>query len=380
MNNRPIRIARVISRMNVGGPAWQVSVLTQGLASRGYDTDLLIGSVPDGEADFLAVRRPELNPIVVEGLGRSIRPLDDARALLRLVRHFRRERPLIVHTHTAKAGVLGRIAAVIARVPIRVHTFHGHLLHGYFSAWKVRLLILVERVLARFSTAVVAVGDQVRRDLVDARIGSRTTFTVIGPGVADVPQQDREALRAEWGVSLDSLVVLFVGRLTQIKRPDRLIEAHRQVMKRFPQALLVVVGEGDLLDETQRAATDIAPGVRFVGWRDDAPSLYGAADLVVLTSDNEGTPVSLIEAAMAGCPAVSTRVGSVAEVVDDGVTGLLCDTDPKEVANSICALLTDATRRRSMGVAARERARRLYSVDRLIADHDALYRELVAAL
>lgn len=377
VTSEPVHIARVISRMNVGGPAWQVTVLTQGLEPLGYRTDLLIGSVSEGEADFLAVRRPDLSPVTVDGLGRSIRAWDDVKALVSLVKFFRSTRPSIVHTHTAKAGVLGRIAAVIARVPIRVHTFHGHLLHGYFAPWKVRLLVVVEKMLARWSSALVAVGDQVRSDLVNAGIGVRNQFVVIGPGVADVPQRSRQEVRAEWGVSVDAPVVLFVGRLTRIKRPDRLVEAHRLVLAMVPNAVLVIVGEGDMLSDLRERSRDINENVRLVGWRDDTPALYGSADVVVLTSDNEGTPVTLIEAAMAGTPAVSTRVGSVADVVEDGVTGLLCDTDSQSVAAAICRLLSDEDRRLAMGRGARSRAENIFGVNRLVSDHDRFYRELL---
>jgi len=366
--------------MNVGGPAWQVSVLSRGLADHGYSTVLVTGEVGEGEADFITVRRPDIEPTVLRGLGRSIRPLDDLRALIRLVRLLRRERPTIVHTHTTKAGVLGRVAAVIARVPIRVHTFHGHLLTGYFSSWKVRLLVFVERVLARSTSALVGVGDQVRIDLLDAGIGTTSKFVVIGPGVADVPQKSAPQLRTEWGVPIDSPLILFVGRLTRIKRPDRLLEAHRRILVEAPTAHLVVVGEGDLFAWLQAESRDLDSRVHFVGWRDDAAALYGAADVVVLTSDNEGMPVSLIEAAMAGTPVVSTRVGSVASVVDDGVTGLLCDSTPEAIAESVLDLLRDEPRRSAMGRATRERAVNLFGTDRLIADHDELYRELLGEI
>jgi len=371
-------VVRLISRMNVGGPAWQVSVLTSELDAHGFSTQLLSGSLPPHEASFPQIRKSSLLPLTVDGLGRRVSLLSDLRALFFLVRYLRRERPTIVHTHTAKAGFIGRLASVMTGVPIVVHTFHGHLLSGYFSTWKVRLIIVAERLLARKSSALIAVGTQVRSDLQRVGVGSRRRFEVIGPGVADVPQIDREALRASWGVTLGQPLVLYVGRVTRVKRLDRLIAAHRLVLKRFPDAVLAIAGEGELIAEVRQANYDIQGSIRFLGWLSDAPSLYGAADVAVLASDNEGTPVSLIEAAMAGVSAVSTRVGSVPEVILDGVTGLLCDPDPGSLAESICSLLGDPDRRQMMGVAARRRAVHEFSTERLVADHVALYRSLIS--
>ena len=184
---------------------------------------LLRGSVDVGEADYLELRAPDVDSIVVPGLGRAMRPLDDARAFWFLVRELRRVRPLIVHTHTAKAGVLGRAAAFLTRVPIRVHTFHGHVLHGYFSPLMTKIVVVVERLLAHVTTSTVAVGERVRGDLVAARIVKLDRSRVIAPGVARPPHQDRVAARASLGVREDELTIVFVGRLTRIKRAERFV-------------------------------------------------------------------------------------------------------------------------------------------------------------
>ena len=205
--DRPIRVLRVIARMNVGGPAWQVSVLTRGLENAGFTTELVCGEISEGEADFLALRDPQLEVTRVETLGRSLSALDDVRAFFTLVKIMRETRPHIVHTHTAKAGVLGRLAAVVTRVPIKVHTFHGHVLHGYFPPIVTRIFIMIERVLARFTHGIVSVGSQVRDDLLAVRIGKMKKFTVVAPGVAPAKINDRNSCRESLNVGLDAQVM-----------------------------------------------------------------------------------------------------------------------------------------------------------------------------
>ena len=373
-----VRVLRIIARMNVGGPAWQSSVLTRGLAGHGYETRLLAGRVDKGEADFVALRDPDLPVVDIEGLGRSVRIGGDLRAFVSICREIRRFRPHIVHTHTAKAGVLGRLAAFVNRVPVRVHTFHGHVLHGYFSPPVSRLVRLVERVLARGTTALVAVGERVRDELVEAGIGQRDRFTAIAPGVEEPPAIDREIARQLLGLPLEVPVVMFVGRLTAIKRPDRLVEAFGMVLERTPEAVLAVAGEGELLEEVRRSVERLGDSVRLLGWQSDVGRLYAAADLVVISSDNEGMPMTLIEAAMAGVPGVTTDVGSASEVVVHGSTGLVVAPDARDLADAIIVLLVDDDRRSDMGRAAAEQAIVRFGAARLVADHVALYRRIIA--
>jgi glycosyltransferase involved in cell wall biosynthesis len=375
---RPIRILRIIARMNVGGPAWQVSVLTRGLNRDRFESRLIAGDVGEGEADFIALRDPELPVLKIPALGRSVRFGGDLRAFVAIRRAIRDYRPDIVHTHTAKAGVLGRLAAATCRVPVRVHTFHGHVLHGYFKRWVTRLVRIVEGLLARRTTALVAVGERVRDELLGAGIGRSDQYVVIPPGVALEARPDRVSARNGLGLPLNRPLVLFVGRLTAVKRPDRLIEAMALVLDTRPDAVLAIAGEGELLEETRSRAEPLGESVRFLGWQRDIAGLYAAADCMVLTSDNEGMPVTLIEAAMAGVPSVTTDVGSAREVVLDGVTGLVVAPDAAAVADGLVRLLDNDLRHR-MGAAARARAEAEFDTRRLITDHESLYERLVAA-
>jgi glycosyltransferase involved in cell wall biosynthesis len=264
----------------------------------------------------------------------------------------------------------------LAAVPVVVHTYHGHLLHSYFSTAATHAVVAVERVLARVTTALVAVGSRVRDDLLQVGIGSPGQYTVVPPGVSLPPAPSMAAARQQLGLNAGGEVVAFVARLTAVKRPDRFLEVARRLAADRPRLSFVVAGEGDLFDELRRSAASLGDRVRFLGWRRDVETVYAAADLVVLTSDNEGTPVSLIEAATVGCPAVATDIGSVREVVDDGKTGVLVPRDSHALAAAINRLLDDRPLLTGMRTAATDRALRLYSRDRLIADTAALYERL----
>jgi len=373
---QPKRVLRVIARMNVGGPALQVTGLMLELDSSRFEQRLLIGDCGSDEVDYLELHGLDLGEVRIPGLGRAVKPLDDVRALKRLVQEIRAFRPHVVHTHTAKAGLLGRFAVKLARMrprPATVHTFHGHLLSGYFGPTTTRAVVAIERLLARRTDRLVAVGARVRDQLLAARVGRPDQFVVVPPGIAlAVPPTQADA-RAMLDVPADAPVVAFVGRLTRVKRPDRLIATAERVVARVPGTVFLVAGDGDLLDATQDQARPLGDAVRFLGIRSDIEAVLAAADVVLLTSDNEGMPVSLIEAAMAGRPSVTTAVGSAGEVVIDGETGLVVDGDADALADATARLLDDEELRRRMGDAARAHGTRSFSRSRLVADTASLY-------
>ncbi|GAA3201852.1 glycosyltransferase [Nonomuraea roseoviolacea] len=372
-----IRVMEIIARMNVGGPATLVCGVSERLDPEHFVHRLYTGHVDGGEGDHLALRSPGMRVHRIRGLGRSIKPADDVRALFALVSAMRDFRPHVVHTQTAKAGALGRVAAKLAGVgAATVHGFHGHLLHGYFSGQKRALYVLSERMLASISDRLVTVGARVRDDLLQAGVGRPEQYTVILPGVRPRPVPDRDAARQELGLPSRAPVVAFVGRLTRIKRPDRFAEAAREVLRRTPGCHFVVCGGGELLEQFEASIAPIRDAFHLLGWREDVETVYAAADVVMLTSDNEGTPLTLIEAQMAGTPVVSTRVGSVAEVVRDGETGFLAPTDPEALAAHTVRLLSDPVLACRMGEAARRWTSATFDVDRLVADTEALYRSL----
>lgn len=370
-------VVRVIARTNVGGPSLQVTALMRGLDKDRFPQHLLRGSVDEGEADYLAMRATDVEHIDVPGLGRSVKPLDDLRALIFLTKYMRRVRPTIVHTHTAKAGALGRVAAVLARVPIRVHTFHGHVLHGYFSPNVTRVVVLVERVLARATTHTVAVGQQVLDDLIAAKIARPEVSSVVAPGVRKPAERPQAEARSALGVARDATVVTFVGRLTRIKRGERFIAVARSLESEFADAVFVVVGDGPERAMLELEAAGCA-NVIFAGWQSDMAQVYAASDLLVLTSDNEGMPVALIEGAMQGVPAVATDVGAVRQVVADGESGFVV-ADVEGIEAAVRRLIQDTPLRAEMGTAAARRAQMLFSEERLVSDYATLYDRLIVS-
>ncbi|AXV06404.1 glycosyl transferase [Euzebya pacifica] len=379
---RRIRVVQVIARLNVGGPAALVLAVAGGLDPDRYESVVLHGEVDEGEADWRDIRDGSSLGRPVAGLGRAVRAGDDARAMAVLVRELRRLRPDVVHTHTAKAGALGRTAARLAtrngRRPRIVHTFHGHVLHGYFRPTVRRGIVTVERQLARGTDRIITVGSPVRDDLLAAGIGRPEQYAVVPPGVDPLPTVPAAEARRSLGVPDGRPVVAFVGRLTRIKRPDRAVDAMRAVREAGIDAHLVVAGDGDLRHTTERRAAVLGDAVTFLGWTSDIGRVLSAADVIVLTSDNEGMPVTLVEAAHAGVPAVATDVGGVAEVVADGATGLVVAPTAAAVGEGLVGLIGDPERRGRMGAAATADAARRFTTASMVGAHTAIYEEVLS--
>ena len=375
----PIRVMRIIARMNIGGPAVQVSGLMRGFNAMEFDHRLYTGFCDTDEADYLESVATDIKAMRIKGLGRSVSLGGDLKAFITLIREIREFKPHIIHTHTAKAGFLGRIASIVSLQPsIRVHTFHGHLLNGYFGSFKLLLVVIAEKSLAIFTDQLLAVGDKVRLDLLKAGIGDRKKFGLMPPGLSiGVLPQKKESLES-FGLSLSRLQCAFIGRITQVKRPDRLLEVVSELKNRGADLDFFIVGDGELLDYCQvKIAKDDLP-VAVLGWQIDIEKVLSAADLVVLTSDNEGTPLSLIQAGMAGLPVVTTSVGSIPEVVLHGVTGIITSFDVDEIADALEMLSRDKNLRTQLGAAAQQFTLAHFGVQRLVHDHVELYRKLLA--
>jgi glycosyltransferase involved in cell wall biosynthesis len=385
-----VKILRVIARLNMGGPALHVAYLTAGLRERGYDTTLVAGSLARGEDSmaFVAEGR-DVEVVRIDELGREISPLRDLAATLRLARLIRRERPDILHTHTAKAGTVGRVAALLAgrrRPPIVVHTFHGHVLRGYFGPVRSLVFRLLERWLAAHTTALIAVSPQVRDDLVDLHVAPPERFAVIRLGIelderVNGAQNGRLESRRYLGIPPDRFAVGWIGRMTAVKRTDDVLIAFKRLRDEGVDAVLCLVGDGPDRVQLERRAHELGVmrDTLFLGYQEDVAPFYAAFDALVLPSSNEGTPVSAIEALAAGRPVVATRVGGVPDVVEEGKDGFLVEpgaTD--ELADRLGQLARDPELREQMGRAGRERVLPRYAVDRLVDDVDRLYRSLLS--
>jgi len=297
---------------------------------------------------------------------------------LRLIKLIRNFKPDIIHTHTAKAGLLGRLAGLIAYPSAkRIHTFHGHLLHSYFSPWKTQLIIYVERILALFSTKLVSIGNQVKEDLLTAGVGNPNQYSVIFPGLKKLKIQSKISSRHEIGLMQDNIYIVFVGRLTQIKRPDRLIEISRHLKSKHLNTKLIIAGAGEKLEEVQELVKKELLPVVFLGWRNDIDRILSASDVAILCSDNEGIPLTLIQASQAGLPIVSTNVGSVRDIVVDGETGTLTEVSSYGLIHAIDDLLSNPEKMAIFSHAGKERAEALFSMEGMINAHENLYSQVI---
>ena len=387
-----MRILRVITRLNIGGPSIQAIALTSRLAARGAVTTLLHGRLGAGEGDMRYLAAADANLQFVPTLQRAIAPLDDLRALLTLYGEMRRFKPTIVHTHMAKAGLLGRVAAFAynhtrGRAPRArvVHTYHGHVLEGYFGGLATTIFIALERQMARVTDAIIAISPAIRADLLNTyRIGRAEQYRIVPLGFdlsafAAIDEAARRRARAELRIAAGAPVLATVGRLTAIKNYSLLLEAAQRVAARFPNLVVLLAGDGELRAdlEAQAARLGIAANLRFLGWRRDLPTIYAATDVFALTSRNEGTPVALIEAMAAGVPGVSTDVGGVSDVIASEAMGVRVAVDNVAgFAAAVERLLADPAARQAIGAAARAHVLSRYDITRLTSDIDMLYQSL----
>jgi glycosyltransferase involved in cell wall biosynthesis len=365
--------------MNVGGPAVQVSGLMRSLNSTDFDHHLYTGFCAVDEADYLDTVATDISSVRIEGFGRRVSLSGDLKAFFSLIKEIRSFKPHVIHTHTAKAGFLGRIASILSlHSSIRVHTFHGHLLNGYFGFFKRILVVLAEKILAIFTHQLLAVGDKVRQDLLEVGIGKSEKFGLMPPGlgIGNLPSK-RDAQKL-YGFSKQSIQCAYIGRVTQIKRPDRFLDVVSEVKRRGLAIEFFMAGDGELLRYCRDRITQENLPVKVMGWQSNIERVLSAADIVILTSDNEGTPLSLIQAGMAGLPVVTTRVGSVPEVVLDGVTGIITNLDVQEIADALEKIANSAELRAQMGASAQEFTLANFGVERLVNDHEELYKKLIA--
>jgi glycosyltransferase involved in cell wall biosynthesis len=380
-----IKIAQVITRMDWGGSPDIVRLMCAQLDPQRYDNRLITGPSLHLSLEtnkFLDRYRDQTQ--IVFSLKRDILPLDDLRALIELYRIFRREKFDIVHTHTAKAGVLGRLAARLAGIPHIIHTPHGHNFYGYFGPLGSKLVILIEKWLSLFTDKIMTLTELERKDYVTFRVCRPEKITVINSGIELEKfrniQIDQTQKRAEFSIGPEEIVIGMMGRLEPVKGPEFLIEAAKAVIERIPKIKFLIVGEGSLRERLEERCYQlrIHDRVIFTSWREDIPEILSILDVVVLPSLNEAVGRILIEAGALGKPVVATYVGGIPEIVKDKETGIL--VSPKSVtdlAQALIALARDENRRNQMGQAARRWIDDKFSSTRMIAQIARLYEELL---
>jgi glycosyltransferase involved in cell wall biosynthesis len=389
----PDSVVRIITRLNIGGPSIQATRLTSELTRHGYSTTLIHGALGPGEGDMSYLIDPAARAIYLPALRRPLAPAADLRAWWRLYRELKRARPVIVHTHMAKAGTLGRLAAAAYNLTRGsaprtrvVHTYHGHVLEGYFSPLMTRVFINLERLLSRVTDRIVAISPAIERELRDQfRIGREPQYRVVPLGFdlsafAAIDDRTRIGARPQLQLAADAEVVTTVGRLTAIKQHRLFLDAIAIAARARPALVAVIAGDGELRADLEAYAAQlgIADRVRFLGWRRDLATIYAATNVFLLTSRNEGTPVALIEAMAAGVPGVSTDVGGVKDVIVSSDVGTLApDGDAAALAAAVVRYVSDPDRARSHGLRARQAVLDRYSLDRLVTDIHALYRDLL---
>lgn len=393
-------IARVIARLNVGGPSTQAVLMTEAFLNKGYRALLITGEIPAGEGSMEGLARERgVVPWKIRTLSRRVSFGNDLRSLWELIKLFRRERPVVVHTHTAKAGALGRIAAILTRVPVRVHTFHGHVFRGYFSPAKTRICIAIERLLARGTDCIVAISESQRRELVETyKIAPAKKVVTIPLGFdldryLAVPElvHRRHGMHPETQTEIPGqadIRVGWIGRMTAIKAPLWFVETAQRILFELPSVRFVMIGDGELRGACEVAIREsgLAEKITLLGWKSDLAQEFAAMDLLILTSINEGTPLALLEAMASGRPFIAPDVGGVRDLMNGSSykeqgwerfdNGILVPRDLDLLSAAALYLLRRPALRLEMGVAGREFVRRGYSHLRLTDDLEKIYLQL----
>lgn len=383
---KKVKIVRIITRLNIGGPAIHTILLSSALNAGGYEDVLVCGKTAGSEGDMLHLAKDNnVEPVLIPELGRDISFRNDVTSFLKLYSLIKKERPDIVHTHTAKAGTLGRLAAIFNGVPVRIHTFHGHVFDGYFSPFKAKLFAIIERALACFTDKIVVVSESVKDDIVSKlKIvkGYKCAVIRLGLDLGKFLESSKAAwsFRRELGIGDDVIVVGIVGRLVPIKNHKMFLDAVHKMKSIAPSAKVkfLIIGDGELKDDLKSYAAKLNLGdsVIFTGWIKDLPRVYSSLDIVALTSLNEGTPVSIIEAMASGKPVVATDVGGVRDLIEDGGNGFLVKSnDVEDFSYKLTGLFDDKEKRERMGTSGMEFVRHIYSKERMVRDIDNLYTE-----
>ena len=377
-----IRVVRVIARMNIGGPAIHVAKLTSGMQRNGFETILVSGSPGPAEGDMSDLAQAQnVNFRRIKQLGPTIAPWDDGVAFWRLLRLIRSIKPQIVHTHTAKAGAIGRLAARLAGVPVVVHTFHGHVFRGYWGPVISYIAVATERLLSRLATAIVTVSENVRRELIFHRIAPPHQIHVLPLGLdLDVFENcaaNRGEFRSELNVRATVPLVGTIGRLVPIKNQQLFLRAASSLVSAGFEGRFVIVGGGELSGKLQQLVLElgIADRTIFTGWRRDLGKIYADLDVLVNTANNEGTPVALIEAMAARVPVVATEVGGVPDMIKSQRNGFLVPTGDLDALVNAIGLALAAPE--SMLDAAQHYALENHNLDRMLTRTSDLYRRLL---
>jgi len=383
---KKIKIINILSRLNIGGPSLHAVLLTKYLNNEDYESLIVSGCLSEGEGDMsYLLDGSATTHITVNTMTREIAIGDDIRAVVELYKIFRREKPDIVHTNMAKAGMVGRAAAYLARVPIIIHTFHGHVFSGYFSSLKTNIFLLIERLLALISTKIVVISNEIKREICSIyRITSKKKVTVIPLGFELTELQPLDQykgyFRKKFSIPDDSPIIGIVGRITGIKNHNLFVDIAKLIFNQNANVHFLVIGDGDLRDELEKCVVSekMSDHFHFTGWVKETAKIYADLDIMVLTSKNEGTPVTVIEAMHYKIPVVCSEVGGLPDIVSDGNTGFLVKSfNPEDFVPIITKLLDDRSLCRTIGNEGHQSVNQQFTLSRLINDITGLYHQLL---
>lgn len=385
-NQKKIKIIRIIARLNIGGPAIHTCLLTKHFNNSEYDSLLINGELSDGEGDMsYLLGDGTVFHKHIASLQREISPIADLKSIIELYKLFKKEKPDIVHTHTAKAGMVGRLAAFLARVPVRIHTYHGHVFSGYFTPLKTKMFIMIERFLALISTKIIVISEKQKSEICNKyKISPREKVAIIRLGFDmenyDSLEKYKNYWRKKFNIPNNAPIVGIIGRLTAIKNHKLFLQIANEIYNKINNVHFLIIGDGELKNELKNEINELSlkPNIHFTGWITDIPLLYSDIDILLLTSLNEGTPVAIIEAMHYGIPAVSTNVGGVSDLIKNGENGFVVNSfNPEDFSPVILKLLDNPKLRRKIGNAGQSFIKEKFSAKRLISDLDQLYRQLL---
>jgi glycosyltransferase involved in cell wall biosynthesis len=389
-----IKVLHIITRFDKGGSAQNTYLTLLGLKKENFKSCLITGlslesemkdeEMKSKEIDIQRLESEGIQFIQCPSLVRRLNIIKDFRAFFEIWKLIKKNNPLIVHTHSSKAGLLGRLAAKLAGIPITVHTPHGHVFFGYFGPIKTRIFIILEKLAYRITDKIVALTNREKEDHINLGIASKNKFVVIPSGVElkkfkEVPHNEKQNLKRELGIPENALIIGTVGRLEPVKGPEFLIEAAKYIIPKYPNTHFLFSGDGHLKQNLKKKASElgIEKNIIFLSWRDDIAKIISVYDIFVLPSLNEGMGRVLVEAMALGKPIVASNVGGIPDLVTHGKNGFLVPPkDPKEFAKYIQIFLEDKERRMKMGLTGKEIALN-FSKEIMVEKINGLYKKLM---
>ena len=375
----PIKVVSIVSRMNLGGVAVLLADLHESLSAPEFSHTLITGVCAENEIDILNGHAEDSSIIQIKTMGRAPSVLGDISTFFTLRKALKQISPDIVHTHTSKAGVLGRIAAISLRKNISiVHTYHGHHLYGYFSKFIVNVIVLIERLISLKTNLLIADSTQVMVDLKKVKVGSKNIWRVIPPGIRSLNIMSREDARSEINIEENVFIICWIGRFAEIKNPLLALTSYNQLPSKVRNiSSMIMIGEGKLMPECKEYSEKNNLNVVFPGWESNIGPYLAAANVLLITSKNEGFGMVIAEAGFFGVPSLSTDVGGVREFIEDGVNGILVQANPFDIASNIMTLSSDLKKVTQLGVMARKTTLEKFTVETFVGGHKKVYRELI---